>query len=276
MDIQKELLRYQREIAQSLQEQASADKEATVAQNLYDKALANWEAQNAAIVEKKNRTAQAKSDAKKKLEALREEARNLLGNVFIEDLPEGFNQKRSKVVVYDKQGFTRIAHQYFPFLLVLDEAEVQRFFANQAKEADDGALILPENIRAFAAVEVVYKPKPEISDAKLSKLAIETPEETEPLSAVTQAIEVVEAAEEAWTPPANAIAMLTAPNREDLPIIQDYSSEGESIPVSKVFNDDGAWKNAAMWDTEEDELEPVSTLPLSRYGSVPATEDIDF
>jgi hypothetical protein len=263
MDIQKELLRYQREIAQALQEQSAADKEAEAAQNLYDKTLANWEAQNATIVAKKNRTAQSKSDAKKRVEALRDEAKKLLGESFIENLPEGFNQKREKVVIYDKQGFTRIAHQYFPFLLVLDDAEVQRFFANQAKKVEDGALILPENIRAFAAVEVVYQPKPEISDAKLSKMVFDAPDETEPL-AVTQAIEVVE---EAWAPPDNYIAALTAP---ELPAIEDFSPEDESLPISEAINPD-------VWDKEATALSQA-TQPLSKYGhfEVPPTNDINF
>lgn len=263
MDIQKELLRYQREIALALKEQETADKEAAVAGDYYTKALAEWEAKNPAIVAKKNRTAQAKSDAKKRVESLREEAKKLLGDHFIENLPEGFNQKREKVVKIDSQGFLQQARENFPFLLKVDIEAAEKFFKAMAVEQEDGAFIIPEHIRRWANVEVVVNPKPEISDAKLSKLVFEQ-EDTEPLSVVAKAAEVVDTA---WTPPANAIAILTAPETE-LPIIEDFSSEGESLPISEAINPDA-------WDEEAAELQPVAA-PLSKYGYVPPTDEIDF
>jgi hypothetical protein len=263
MDTQSKLKALQREIAQALQELATADKEAAVAQNLYDKALANWEAQNAAIVAKKNRTAQAKADGKKRIETLREEAKGLLGERFIEDLPEGFNQKREKVVVYDPQSFLKIARDSFPFLLMLNAAAVQKFFRDVAEEQADGSFLIPENIRSWAQVEIITKPKPEISEAKLSKLVLED----EP--AATEVVETV-AVKEAWTPPANATAFLTAPSADDLLLIEDdFSSEGESLPINEAINPD-------LWDEALGEIDAAPTIPLSKYGFIPATEDINF
>jgi hypothetical protein len=295
MDIQKELLRYQRDIASALKVQANAEQAAADANRAYDKALAEWEAQNPVLAQAKQRGADAKADAKKRLDTLREEARNLLGNVFIEDLPEGFNQKREKVVRYDPQGFLKIARDSFPFLLKLDEVAIDKFFKAMAIEEEDGALILPENIRRWADIEVVYKPKPEISDAKLNKLVFEdkSPEETEPLTMI------VKVEPQPWKRPSNFEALLTAP---ELPKLDNYSPEDESLPMSKVFNDDGTWKNAAMWDAEPDsdewqdvpegsalekQLQGNSFTKFVRkpdgtagheivYRGVPATEDIDF
>jgi tetratricopeptide (TPR) repeat protein len=295
MDIQKELLRYQRDIASALKVQANAEQAAADANRAYDKALAEWEAQNPALAQAKQLGADAKADAKKRLDTLREEAKKLLGEHFIEDLPEGFNQERRKVVKYDKQGFFKQAIQYFPHLLMLDEEAVEEYFTSVAKPQKDGSLALPERTRVLAAVEVVWMPKVEISNAKLSKLVFEdkSPEGTEPLTMI------VKVKPQPWTRPSNFEALLTAP---ELPKLDDYSPEDESIPVNKVFNDDGTWKNAAMWDEEPDsdewqdvpegsalekQLQGNSFTKFVRkpdgtagheivYRGVPATEDIDF
>lgn len=270
MDIQNELLRYQREIALALKTQANAEQAAADANRAYDKALAEWEAQNPVLAQAKQLGADAKADAKKRVDTLREEARNLLGQVFIEDLPEGFNQKREKVVVLDPQGFLQQARENFPFLLKVDVEAAEKFFKAMAVEQEDGAFIIPEHIRRWANVEVVVKPKPEISDAKLGKMVFE-PEDTEPLGAVAQAIQAVE---NEWTAPSNATAFLTAP---ELPIIQEFSPTGESLPMNSAFNEDGTWKNASLWDDEEvEEMDAVPAIPLSKYGSVPPTDEIDF
>jgi hypothetical protein len=264
MDIQKELNRLQREIAESLRIQAATDKAAISAQSMYEHALAEWEAQHPLLVTAKTNALEEKAQAKKRLDTLREEARNLLGNVFIEDLPEGFNQKREKIVKYDKQGFFKQAIQYFPHLLMLDEQAVETFFIAHAKEEKDGALILPERLKVLASVEVVFAPKVEISNATISKLVFENeaPEETEPLTMIVQV------KPQPWTRPANFEALLTAPSREDLPIIQDFSPEGESLPVSKVFNEDGTWRNPAIGEEE--------LLIEGAYESVPPTDKINF
>jgi hypothetical protein len=264
MDTQAKLKHLQCELNQALNEQQHAEAEAESAQKAYDKALANWEAQNAAIVAKKNRTAQAKADGKKRIETLREEAKALLGECFIEDLPEGFNQKREKVVVYDPQSFLKIARDSFPFLLMLNAAAVQKFFKDVAEEQADGSFLIPENIRSWAQVEIVTKPKPEISEVKLSKLKLEA----EPTPAATGVVETV-AVNEPWTPPANTTAFLTAPSADDLLLIEDFSPEDESLPINEAINPD-------LWDEALEEIDATPTIPLSRYGSIPPTEDINF
>lgn len=275
MDIQSELKRLQREIAQALHEEVIAENAAKDAIISYNEKLAKWEADNQVIVTAKNAAVASKAEASAKLKALREQAKIFLSEKMFDDLPEGFTQKRSKVVLYDKQGFIIQALQYFPHLLELNEAAVQDFFTNAAKEQSDGALVLPENIRRFAAVEVVYKPKAEISDAKLSKLVFDEPK-----------------AVEAWTPPANAIAILTAPevaktlidtkplpergmeDTDELPAIDDDdSSQDESMPVNKrIFNDDKTWVNPSLWDEEEAEPE----RELAGAFKVPPTNEITF
>ena len=72
---------------------------------------------------------------------------------------------KTKVVKYDAQGIIRAAAKYAPFLLTVDDELVQKFFTAMAVEQEDGALVLPESIRSFFAVEVVYedlKPVPMI------------------------------------------------------------------------------------------------------------------
>jgi hypothetical protein len=273
MDAVKELQRLQVELAKSLQAQASAEASATKAVSAYEQALADWEAKNPELVEAKNIALSKKTEAKKHVEVLREEARKLLIERMLDNLPDGFNQKRSKTVIYDKQSLRAQALAHFHHLLELNDAWVQKFFINEAEEADDGALILPEHIRSLAAVEVVYKPKPEISDAKLSKLVFEdkSPEETEPLTMI------VKVEPQPWKRPANFEALLTAP---ELPIIQNFSPEGESLPMNSAFNDDGTWRNPAMWDTEEDEHGDFDAVAadkrLEKHFAVPPTEDIKF
>jgi hypothetical protein len=117
-----------------------------------------------------------KSVAKNRVNKLRQQAKSILGDAFIdEELPEGFTQKKTKEVRYDPQGLLKIAVDRFPFLLKLDEKAVDSFFTKMATEEKDGALVLPENIRCWASVEVIYKPLPTISNAKLLKLEIESP-----------------------------------------------------------------------------------------------------
>jgi hypothetical protein len=73
------------------------------------------------------------------------------------------NTNKTKVVKYDPQGIIRSAANYAPFLLKVDEEMVQKFFTAMAVEQEDGSLVLPESIRSFFAVEVVYedaKPTP--------------------------------------------------------------------------------------------------------------------
>jgi hypothetical protein len=68
-----------------------------------------------------------------------------------------------KKVIYDPQGMLKAAAEHFDWLLVLDEALVQKFFIAMAVEQPDGTLLLPEGIRSKVAVEVVYedvKPTP--------------------------------------------------------------------------------------------------------------------
>lgn len=68
-----------------------------------------------------------------------------------------------KKVIYDSQGMAKAAAEHFDWLLVLDEALVQKFFIAMAVEQEDGSLLLPESIRSKVAVEVIYvdaKPVP--------------------------------------------------------------------------------------------------------------------
>jgi len=70
------------------------------------------------------------------------------------------NANKTKVVKYDPQGIIRSAAMYAPFLLKVDEEMVQKFFTAMAVEQTDGSLLLPESIRSFFAVEVVYEDVP--------------------------------------------------------------------------------------------------------------------
>jgi hypothetical protein len=71
------------------------------------------------------------------------------------------NANKVKKVIYDPQGMLKAAAEHFDWLLVLDEALVQKFFIAMAVEQSDGTLLLPESIRSKVAVEVVYEdPKP--------------------------------------------------------------------------------------------------------------------
>jgi hypothetical protein len=64
---------------------------------------------------------------------------------------------KTKVVKYDPQGFIRTAAQAAPWLLTVNDEMVQKFFTAMAVEQPDGSLLLPESIRSFFAVEVVYE-----------------------------------------------------------------------------------------------------------------------
>jgi hypothetical protein len=71
------------------------------------------------------------------------------------------NANKVKKVIYDPQGMLKAAAEHFDWLLVLDEALVQKFFIAMAVEQPDGTLLLPESIRSKVAVEEVYEdPKP--------------------------------------------------------------------------------------------------------------------
>ena len=284
MDTLQELNRLQRELARALHETDRAEAHAQSAKNDYDKAFAEWEKANTPLVRAKESADIAKFAARQRVTELREEARSLMLDKFIDNLPDGFNQKRDKVVVFDPQSFLQVARDSFPFLLKLDEKAVDKFFKAMAEEQSDGAFILPENIRRWAQVEVITKPLPNISDAKLSKMVFEN--ESENLSKVTEVVTIPVV--EAWEPPQNAIALLTAPTKDplsdtpskafrefgttkELPAIEeDYSSQGESIPFGAAFNEDRTWNNKPLWDAGDTEtlnktvqLEPALVPPTN-------------
>jgi hypothetical protein len=70
------------------------------------------------------------------------------------------NANKVKKVIYDPQGMLKAAAAHFDWLLVLDEALVQKFFIAMAVEQPDGTLLLPEGIRSKVSVEVVYEDVP--------------------------------------------------------------------------------------------------------------------
>lgn len=187
----------------ALKEAASAEAALKDAQAEYDKQLLKFEEQHKEMVSRRNKALIRHEEARKALANHRDQAKEALSADFIEELPEGFKQNRKKVVTFDAQGFRKQAMEYFPFLLVLDEKAAEQFFIAMAVEQKDNSLILPENIRSLASVEVTYQAQASISNATIEKLDIETDtEDTSPANNyktnAMRELSLINAPAEAW------------------------------------------------------------------------------
>ena len=163
------LAELQQELAVALKEQEAVDSEAKIAQAAYDAKRLEFEVQNQGVVKALNDATSNKANAKTRVNELREQAKAILGEGFIDDLPEGFTQKKTKELSYGDRQLFNVALAKFPFLLKLDKKAVDSFFINMATEKD-GALSLPEPIASWSQVKIEYKPFPNISNVKLLKL----------------------------------------------------------------------------------------------------------
>ncbi len=162
----------QQKLSAALKVQKEADMNAEAAQHDYDFKLLEFEAQNQDVFDDQLRTKTLKVLAKKTVDDLRTEARELLEVKFIDELPAGFTQKRTIDIIYNRRDMRLAALAHFHHLLVLDEKAVDKFIKDNAtpsKEHDD-LLIVSDNIRDLIAVDTFYKPMVAISNAVLLKL----------------------------------------------------------------------------------------------------------
>ncbi|MEL6527904.1 MAG: hypothetical protein AAFQ07_19560, partial [Chloroflexota bacterium] len=119
-------------------ERDTAQSALDTVQSEYDAAFKQWQQENATLVER-HEQAQKQAHAKTAtFERIRTEACLLIEEDFYEnyELPEGFAQTRNKKIIYDKQGFLKIARNDFPFLLTIDEEAAEDFFFSHAKDVD--------------------------------------------------------------------------------------------------------------------------------------------
>lgn len=196
--MRQQLLDLQRELALALHTEQKAEQAAKELQAEYDAKLAAFEAQQKPLVESCNAAAKRHTDAKQCVKDLRDKAKDLLGDKFIDGgLPDGFIQKRTTEVTYDEQGLFKIAVDRFPFLLKLDEKAVHKFFTDWAiEDKKTKTLSLPEHIRCWASVDVRYIPQVNISNATLLKLELgdveDSPQDEKPEAAEAQAEKYLE------------------------------------------------------------------------------------
>lgn len=166
------------QIHHALAAQQAAEDQLKAVQKEYNAKLKAFEQENADLVFRLEESRNKRDNAKSGVSMQKNIAKVALQTEFLDELPEGFKQNRTKTVVYDPQGLRKQALNHFHHLLVLDEKAVNKFFTSMVEEQKDGSLIVPENIRSLASVEVLYTPKPTISDKTITALEIEPVEQS--------------------------------------------------------------------------------------------------
>ena len=168
----EELKELQINLSIALKAEKEANELVEKAQTAYDEKLADFKIEHAGIIlalegAKKQKLVYKKAAAKFKATATAE-----LNIQFIDDLPEGFVQKKKVSVAYNKRDMRRAALLHFHHLLVLDEKAVVKFIKDNATQSksDPDLLVVSENIHDLVIVDAYNVPLPNISNAALLKL----------------------------------------------------------------------------------------------------------
>ncbi len=177
----------------ALKEQYAAENALEEVMSEYQTELAEFERQHQDLIYRRDAAIKRHQAANTAVGQLQSNIETELSKDFVDDLPLGFIQKRSPQVIYEAQGFLRVAVDRFPFLLQLNEETVHEFFTTMATKQVDGSYILPENIRSWASVEIIDLPEPDIVHHLVQLEPIENPETNSPAdeSVLAQANEVV-------------------------------------------------------------------------------------
>lgn len=168
----EEIKKLQKQLIVALKVEQERNKKADDAQAKYDEKFKEFESQNQDLVDEKLRRDTLKTLIQATVKELRAKSTELLKDGFIDDLPEGFIQKKTIDIIYNRRDMRRAALNHFHHLLILDEKAVHKFIkdnAVQSKHHDD-LLIISESIRELVHVDAFNKPLPNISNAKLLRL----------------------------------------------------------------------------------------------------------
>lgn len=163
----------QQELAQALREQELAATEGKAAVVAYEKELESWRKENPLYVSSLIATAKVESKSSH-VKELRAEAKELLEDEFIDDLPIGFKQTRETILNYSIEALLKAAIQHAPYLLKLDDKAVRSFFTNVAVERPDKTFVIPQHIHTWLPVTIVTQPKASISDKTLKTIKLDT------------------------------------------------------------------------------------------------------
>lgn len=154
----------------ALKVEKEANEAAKNAQADYDMALAVFQSEHEDLVKDLAFFNDVKAKAKKQVASVKSKATEYLGNDFINDLPEGFVQKKTVEVMYNERAMRRAAFEHFHHLLVLDIKAVDKFIKDNAISKNGECLVIPDSIYDFILVYAYYKPLPNISNTQLLKL----------------------------------------------------------------------------------------------------------
>ncbi len=166
----KKLSAFQESLSDALKAEEELSKLSDNAYIAYNVKLTEFEAGIPEIVSAMQDTRTKKLEMSEAVASIRKQIKDELSNEFIDDLPDGFTQKRSVDFVYDKKDMRLAALQHFHHLLRLDDEAVSKFFADNTIDVGNIPLHLAYSVSDFIDVSVRYKPLPNISNAKLIKL----------------------------------------------------------------------------------------------------------
>ena len=172
MMIPEELKELQVKLSIALKAEKEANELVEKAQAIYDAKLADFKVEHAEIIEALEGAKEQKLVYKKAAAKFKATATSELGIQFIDDLPEGFVQKKKVSVAYNKRDMRRAALLHFHHLLVLDEKAVVKFIKDNATQSKSNPdlVVVSENIRDLVIVDAYNIPLPNISNATLLKL----------------------------------------------------------------------------------------------------------